>query len=155
MLAIALKNSILICLIVSIGYFIIDNHLSELRYEVESDKLRPKEIKLVEKKSKTPKKSNVVREIVKESSEETKEIIAEQTPAKNDTKNSEETSSPTKMRITIDDNMKEIYSYVYGDSRASDNLNEMYQTAKNGDVEKDINVLCDTPEEEKYKRVFR
>ncbi len=32
MLAIALKNSILICLIVSIGYFIIDNHLSELKY---------------------------------------------------------------------------------------------------------------------------
>lgn len=150
MLALALKNSILICLIVSIGYFIIDNHLSELKYDVESDKLRKKN-KPTTKKSQ---KSSVVQEILTETKE-----AEEECDTKGDDKEEKEDTSESKrdntqnMRITIDNNMKEIYSYVYGDSHAQKTLKEMYKTTKNGEVQSDNNVLCDNTEEEKYKRM--
>ena len=153
MIAIALKNSILICLIVSIGYFIIDNHLSELKYEVESDKSRQKKPKVTTIQKKSP-KSSVAREIVKEN-EENKDVVecdsTENTEEKN--VNKPLTAENMKMKISIDNNMKEIYSYVYGDSRAPNTLNAMYKTTKNGEVEKDLNVLCETSEEDKYKRM--
>ena len=150
MLALALKNSILICLIVSIGYFIIDNHLSELKCDVEYDKLRKKN-KPTTKKSQKP---SVVQEILTETKEP-----EEERDTKGDDKEEKEDTSESKrdntqnMRITIDNNMKEIYSYVYGDSHAQKTLKEMYKTTKNGEVQSDDNVLCDNTEEEKYKRM--
>jgi len=151
MLAIALKNSILICLIVSIGYFIIDNHLSELKYEAESSKLR-KKTKATTKESPKP---NVVQEILSETTEHENQCEKKKVEkqGKEEITGESEESTPNKnLRITIDNNMKEIYSYVYGDSRAPKTLKDMYKTTKNG-VKLDENVLCENTEEEKYKRM--
>lgn len=150
MLALALKNFILICLIVSIGYFIIDNHLSELKYDVESDKLRKKKMPTTKKSE----KSSVVQEIVTETTEpEEDETDGDNKEPEDTTESKKDNTQKMNMRITIDNNMKEIYSYVYGDSHAQKTLKEMYKTTKNGEVQSDDNVLCDNTEEEKYKRM--
>ena len=154
MIALALKNSILICLIVAIGYFIIDNHLMELRYDsvIPPKKQQPAPTK------KQPIKNTVLKEIVEEEANACGDSLEEvvdtaqhlkHAPESNDTNNAD----GLPMKIFIDSNMKEIYSYVYGDAKAPDDLNSMYDITTNGDLEKDAQILCRNPEEEKFKRM--
>lgn len=135
MIAIALKNTILICLIVAIGYFMIENHLNAMKHE-----------KMSTRKTSTMRKvkKDVIKNII-ESSEDTKTRDEEETK--------EENEESTKMRLRIDENMREIYNYVYGDDAASANLEDIYEKTKAREVEKDMRTFCESSEDEKVKKM--
>lgn len=149
MLAVILKNTILVVLMICIGFFLIDNHLqevsNELKFKHASHESSPSN---QEKMTKTngldnPKLSTVQEIIESSSSDEVSnsgttdsEPIAE-LPCTED-------NMTRAMKIRIDDNMKEIYDYVFSDHDASDELTTMYETPE---VPNQIAVCSSEPTE--------
>ncbi len=152
MLAVILKNTILVVLMICIGFFLIDNHLqevsNELKFKHTSQESSPSD---QEKMTKTndlnnPKLSTVQEIIESSSSDEVSnsgttdsEPIAE-LPCTED-------NMTRAMKIRIDDNMKEIYEYVFSDHDASDELTTMYETPE---VPNQIAVCSEPTEKTRY-----
>lgn len=150
MLATAIKNFILLSLVVAIGYFIIDNHLKEVTNEIRREEREKFAKKIIEQKT-------VLDDLKK------KQLIATSVEEENvdydvvnvDTEIEEATScsktSDKQMKIIIDDDMKEIYNYVYDDLAAEKDLSRMYQQTAASDVQIDLNVACSSTEQDKIK----
>lgn len=144
MLAVILKNTILVVLIICIGFFLIDNHLQELSNELKINVAqKPKS----EQNSHKGCKFSPVKDII-----ESSKVVVSTDEHASEEKNEDELPSAEDnisraMKIRIDDNMKEIYDYVFGDSGASDDLKNMYDTP---DVP-DKGEVCSTETTEKNR----
>lgn len=146
MLANILKNTILVVLIISIGFFLIDNHLqemsSELRYsqttEPTCDEVgRASPEPIVKTADCQPNGKSVIKTIIEDAAridETSKKNVGSECDG-DDVAEKEDLPSSTNnfsraMKLQIDDNMKEIYDYVYGDDEASEQLANMYKKPK-------------------------
>ena len=145
MLAVILKNTILVVLIICIGFFLIDNHLQELSNELK--------IKVAQKpeSEQNANKANSKFSPVKDIIESSKVISTEHTGEHKDEDellpSADDNNISRAMKIRIDDNMKEIYDYVFGDSEAPDDLKNMYDAP---DVP-DKGEVCSTETTEKNR----
>lgn len=133
MLAVILKNTILVVLMICIGFFLIDNHLqevsNELKFKHGSQESSPSDLETLTKtKPLNNPKPTAIQDIIESSSSDEfsnsgttdAEPVAE-LPCTED-------NMTRAMKIRIDDNMKEIYEYVFSDHDASDELTTMYET---------------------------
>jgi hypothetical protein len=144
MFAVVLKNSILLFFTLCIGYFIVDNHLSELAIEARSGPV------------KTGLKSSKMVQI---------DEMENQVPLLNKKYISQLGDLPyTKVVVEMNDNplkekidpdLKDMYNYVFNDVKAIDDLDMIYANNEVKDVHKDRQILCenDSIEEEKIKRM--
>ena len=151
MLAVILKNTILVVLIICIGFFLIDNHLQELSNELKI-KVAPK-AESQEYSKKGNSKLSPVKDIIESSNAVSthSEYACEQKVG--DELPSAEDNISRAMKIRIDDNMKEIYDYVFGDSEASEDLKNMYDAP---DVP-DKGEVCstETSEKDRYENMCK
>lgn len=149
MLAVILKNTILVVLMICIGFFLIDNHLQELSNELKFKNTNPENgYPVNSSQMKSKEKLTAVKEII----ESTNCGIGSENKSRDVSDGIEDLPSADDnicraMKIRIDDNMKEIYEYVFGDAEASDQLKNMYATP---DVP-DKSELCSTESTEKKR----
>lgn len=126
MLAVILKNTILVVLMICIGFFLIDNHLQEVSNELKlNQNTQPSN---ANKEITTKPKPSTVQEIIESSSKDDISNVSTSESEIGDELPSTEDNISRAMKIRIDDNMKEIYEYVFGDNDAQEELTTMYDT---------------------------
>lgn len=147
MLAVILKNTILVVLIICIGFFLIDNHLQELSNELKIKVAQKHESE--QNANKGNSKSSPVKDIIESSkvAVSTEERTGEHELEEELLPSADDNNISRAMKIRIDDNMKEIYDYVFGDSEAPDDLKNMYVAP---DVP-DKGEVCSTETSEKNR----
>lgn len=146
MLAVILKNTILVVLMICIGYFLIDNHLQEISNEMKYKTSEERPRTIVEQHSKRPYVEQIMQANEADPSplEQTvEEVEQSELP-------SADNNSSRAMKITIDDNMKEIYDYVFSDVDAKESLDIMYD---NQDVPKKEEMCMDNTEDTRYGKM--
>lgn len=179
MLANILKNTILVVLIISIGFFLIDNHLqemsSELRYlqttESSCDEVGKSTQEQIAKAAECkPNGKSVIKTLIEDAAriDETSKEKIESECEGDDVAGKDDMPSSTNnfsraMKLHIDDNMKEIYDYVYGDDEASEQLANMYDKpevplkdavcASNPSEKQKVKDMCDDPIERHQENV--
>jgi hypothetical protein len=145
MLATVIKNTILIFFVICIGYFLVDNHLNEMRLESGYD-------------NKINKKHSDVSNFLKEVKAEANTVNKDNKDTKNNTKDDNEgknetptSGEPKNMRIVIDSELKELYNYVFNDMKASDDLTSMFTKTEVKTIETDHQILCESNQKEDKK----
>ena len=166
MFATVIKNTILIFFVICIGYFLVDNHLNEMRLE-QGGPVTDGEVSGVATAAEDAKKANgkkhneigsflkKVMGIPKEAATEAAATEAAAQTAEADKKSSSENTAeyerPVQMRIVIDSELKELYNYVFNDLKATDDLNAMFSRTEVKDVEKDFQIVCEKDQNESEK----
>lgn len=151
MLAVILKNTILVVLMISIGYFLIDNHLQEMtngmRYEKKITKSAFTPAVEGVSISKTP-----MEEIIEahDTTADLKSAESEPDVVERIDLPSENNNSSRAMKITIDDNMREIYDYVFSDTEAVDSLSQMFD---NHEVPSKTELCTENTEDSKFDQM--
>jgi hypothetical protein len=145
MFAAVIKNTILIFFVICIGYFLVDNHLNEMR--LEQGELQQSTL---DKEQLKNNKQNEVGSFLKKVKGTPKAASA---PAETSTnvENTDECERSTQMRIVIDPELKELYNYVFNDVKATDDLDAMFSGTEVKDVEKDFQIVCEKDQNEKKK----
>jgi len=152
MFAAIIKNTILIFFVICIGYFLVDNHLNEMKLE-QSSKDNDNNDNDNDNDKKTSKKENIVGAFlkrVKEVKVREDEHDDEQMKLKESEKQQQQVNQ-TNMRIVIDPELKELYNYVFNDSKANDDLNSIFTKTEVKNVEKDHQILCEKDQKEEEK----
>lgn len=155
MFATVIKNTILIFFVICIGYFLVDNHLNEMRLEQGEPVAVNVDAATDNTKNTTAtKKQNEVGNFLKKVMGISKETEAEAAAA--DASEvagaaAAECERPQQMRIVIDPELKELYNYVFNDVKATDDLNAMYSRTEVKDVEKDFQIVCENDQNENEK----
>lgn len=152
MFATVIKNTILIFFVICIGYFLVDNHLSEMRLEQGEPAVVGDGVATVAEDGKQAKgkKHNEIGSFLKKVMG-TPKAAAAATVATTDDVASEvatECERPMQMRIVIDPELKELYNYVFNDVKATDDLNAMFSGTEVKDVEKDFQIVCEKDQNE-------
>ena len=163
MLAVILKNTILVVLMICIGFFLIDNHLQELSNELKLKNTNTEQGEPTGNASRKSKGNFAVQEIIE--STNGAQAAAQAAQAAEGAEGARGSSEPAEdmpsaddnisraMKIRIDDNMKEIYEYVFGDAEASDELKNMYETP---DVPDKVEVCStETTEKDRYDNMCK
>ena len=150
MFAAIIKNTILIFFVICIGYFLVDNHLNEMKLEQSSKENDNDNDK------KTTKKDNIVGAFLKK----VKEVKVKEDENKDQDDDehmkskeieAQQQVNQTNMRIVIDPELKELYNYVFNDSKANDDLNSIFTKTEVKNVEKDHQILCEKDQKEEEK----
>lgn len=156
MFAIVFKNIVIVILIISILYFLIENHLNENETITtrKCNKNNKPEFKPVEKQ----KKNNFVRDFIKKTTSNVYEediVVEEEQYDKYEPKEVQKANFETSksMKINIDPDLKEIYDYVYDDGDATYELEEIYDNTKVRDTFKDKSIFCESSEHIKVKNM--
>jgi hypothetical protein len=147
MLAVILKNTILVVLMICIGFFLIDNHLQEVSNELKLKIAKEPEAKKNLNKTNSNTKYSPIKEIIESSSDDVSTSCTIDSESNEGLPSADDNISRA-MKIRIDDNMKEIYEYVFGDSEASDDLKNMYETPEVPDK----GEVCSTTDTTEIKR---
>jgi hypothetical protein len=155
MFATVIKNTILIFFVICIGYFLVDNHLNEMRLEqgnhvMDDDDIANTAIATKDVKSK---KNNEIGSFLKKVMGISKEAASGEEPSKavKSNETTAESDRSTQMRIVIDPELKELYNYVFNDMKATDDLNAMFSRTEVRNVEKDFQIVCDKDQNENDK----
>jgi hypothetical protein len=148
MFAAVIKNTILIFFVICIGYFLVDNHLNEMR--LEQGELQSTSYKENSKELSKNKTQNEVGSFLKKVMGTPKTVSAPvDTPT--NVENIDECERDVQMRIVIDPELKELYNYVFNDVKATDDLDAMFSGTEVKNVEKDFQIVCDKDQNEKHK----
>jgi hypothetical protein len=158
MLAVILKNTILVVLMICIGFFLIDNHLQEISNEIKYTSSHDGQ--KLDKKSRdsTQTKPNIIQNIIAECRNEDAELhtpvceipsTPEQESRSSNTCSTQDHMNRA-MKLNIDDNMKEIYDYVYGDQDAPEQLTNMYDRQE---VPSKDGLCSDSSEKVKFEKM--
>lgn len=157
MFATVIKNTILIFFVICIGYFLVDNHLNEMRLE-QGEPVAVDAATDNTKNTTATKKQNEVGNFLKKVMGISKETEAEAAADAADAASASEVAGaagaaerPQQMRIVIDPELKELYNYVFNDVKATDDLNAMYSRTEVKDVEKDFQIVCENDQNENEK----
>lgn len=151
MFATVIKNTILIFFVICIGYFLVDNHLNEMRLEqggpVADGDVGGVATVAEDAKKANGKKHNEIGSFLKKVMETSKDAAAAAVASEN----TAECERPMQMRIVIDPELKELYNYVFNDVKATDDLNAMFSRTEVKDVEKDFQIVCEKDQNESEK----
>ena len=137
MFATVIKNTILIFFVICIGYFLVDNHLNEMRLE-QGGPVTDGEVSVVA----------TAAEAATEAAATEATVQTAEADKKSSSENTAEYERPVQMRIVIDSELKELYNYVFNDLKATDDLNAMFSRTEVKDVEKDFQIVCEKDQNE-------
>jgi hypothetical protein len=153
MFAAILKNTILFFFITCIGYFIVDNHLNDLASEY-TDADKNKKIRTVKsgfENTNTQKSSINESDILLKTTQQPVQPFLQNQFNDDNLKDIVSDNSENPMSITIDTDVQDIYDYVYSDVKAIDNLNAIYDKNIVKDIQNDLNIICESDNEENKK----